>query len=55
MSLPSLLTPICAANKALTIDEFNRSLDKLELALNAVEEDLKKRQLIALEWTKRRS
>lgn len=48
MSLPSLLTPICQANKALTIEEFNRSLDKLELALIAVEEDQKKRQIGAL-------
>ena len=55
LSLPSLLTPICQANKALTIEEFNRSLDKLELALIAVEEDQKKRQIGALSFIRKRS
>ncbi|WP_172618685.1 hypothetical protein [Candidatus Methanomassiliicoccus intestinalis] len=55
MTLPSVLTPIFKANKALTINELNKSLDELEFALNILEEDLKKRQITALNWTRRRS
>ncbi|WP_172618643.1 hypothetical protein [Candidatus Methanomassiliicoccus intestinalis] len=55
MSLPSLLSPIFKANKSLDIAEFYKSLDELEFALAAIENDQKERQMIALNWTRRRS
>lgn len=55
LTLPSVLTPIFRANKALTITDFYNSLEELEYALEVLEEDLKRRQITALNWTRGRS